>query len=48
MRAISPPPLNACCPCFRTAALHTLEYAGINVKRWLHGFDSVHESVLNR
>ena len=27
--------------------LNTLEYAGINIKRWLHGFDSVHESVRN-
>ena len=33
---------------FASAALHTLEYAGINVKKWLHGFDSVSESVANR
>ncbi|RYY32204.1 hypothetical protein EON62_05650, partial [archaeon] len=29
------------------AALATLEYAGIKLKRWLHGFDSVHDSVRN-
>ena len=23
----------------------TLEYAGINLKKWLHGFDCVHDSV---
>lgn len=29
------------------ATLDTLESAGINVRRWLHGFDSVDESVRN-
>lgn len=32
--------------CF--SALDILEYSGINVKRWLHGFDSVYDSVNNR
>ena len=27
--------------------LDTLEYAGIDIKRWLCGFDSVHDSVRN-
>ena len=40
---------NPACPaCPAGSALHTLEYAGINIKRWLHGFDSVVESVANR
>ncbi len=25
--------------------MSTLEYAGINLKKWLHGFDCVHDSV---
>lgn len=27
------------------STISTLEYAGINIARWLHGFDSVQESV---
>ena len=27
--------------------IRTLEYAGINLKKWLHGFESVQESVRN-
>ena len=28
--------------------ISTLQYAGINIHRWLHGFDSVYDSVRNR
>ena len=28
--------------------ISTLQYAGINLHRWLHGFDSVYDSVRNR
>ncbi len=30
----------------KPSTLSTLEYAGIDIARWLHGFDSVKESVI--
>jgi hypothetical protein len=30
-----------------SAAISMLQYAGVNIEQWLHGFDSVKESVAN-